>query len=238
MLALMLCASAGGAWAQSAPQPTEAERARAAQPAGETSVVESVEVTGSRLATGDPTSRVIVISKEEIQARGVTSVEQLIRTLPQNVNTIGAVTNERARGPLSNRGKVGVSQIGSLGVSAANLGGLGAGNTLILVNGRRVAGAAGIEDGFANLNGIPLSAVERVEISIGGASAIYGADAIGGVINFILRKDFVGSTLTVQHEESSNDADNSRISLFSGYSWGSGNISGTIDYSRRKPVNN
>ncbi|WP_269219367.1 TonB-dependent receptor domain-containing protein [Brevundimonas vesicularis] len=238
MLALMLCASAGGAWAQSAPQPTEAERARAAQPAGEASVVESVEVTGSRLATGDPTSRVIVISKEEIQARGVTSVEQLIRTLPQNVNTIGAVTNERARGPLSNRGKVGVSQIGSLGVSAANLGGLGAGNTLILVNGRRVAGAAGIEDGFANLNGIPLSAVERVEISIGGASAIYGADAIGGVINFILRKDFVGSTLTVQHEESSNDADNSRISLFSGYSWGSGNISGTIDYSRRKPVNN
>jgi len=243
MLALMLCASAGGAWAQSAaPQKTDEERARAEQAAidtaGEAAVVDSVEVTGSRLGSGDPTSRVIVISKEEIQARGVTSVEQLIRTLPQNVATIGAITNERARGPLSNRDKVSVSQIGSLGVSAANLGGMGAGNTLILVNGRRVAGAAGIEDGFANLNGIPLSAVERVEISFGGASAVYGADAIGGVINFILRKDFVGSTLTVQHEVSSNDADNSRISLFSGYSWGSGNISGTLDFSRRKPVNN
>lgn len=242
MLALMLCASAGGAWAQSAPQPTEEERAHAEQAAvdaaGEAAVVEAVEVTGSRLKTGDPTSRVIVISKEEIQARGVTSVEQLIRTLPQNVATIGAITNERTRGPLSNRDKVSVSQIGSLGVSAANLGGLGAGNTLILVNGRRVAGAAGIEDGFANLNGIPLSAVERVEISIGGASAIYGADAVGGVINFILRKDFVGSTLTVQHEVSANDADNSRISLFSGYSWQGGNISGTLDFSRRHPVNN
>lgn len=243
MLALMLCASAGGAWAQSStPQTTESERTRAEQAAvdaaGEAAVVESVEVTGSRLTTGDPTSRVIVISKEEIQARGVTSVEQLIRTLPQNVATIGAITNERQRGPLSNRGQVSVSQIGSLGVSAANLGGMGAGNTLILVNGRRVAGAAGIEDGFANLNGIPLSAVERVEISLGGASAIYGADAIGGVINFILRKDFVGSTLTVQHEVSANDADNSRISLFSGYSWGSGNVSGTLDFSRRKPINN
>ncbi len=239
-IALTIGAGTGGAWAQSAADTARQtpKREQVVEAPSAAAEVDSVEVTGSRLATGDPTSRVIVISKEEIQARGVTSVEQLIRTLPQNVNTVGAITNERARGPLSNRDKVGVSQIGSLGVSAANLGGLGAGNTLILVNGRRVAGAAGIEDGFANLNGIPLSAVERVEISIGGASAIYGADAIGGVINFILRKDFVGSTLTVQHEESSNDADNSRISLFSGYSWASGNISGTLDYSRRKPINN
>lgn len=240
VIALMISAGAGGAWAQAAPEQATPQRQvdQAPPEAAQPSEIGSVEVTGSRLATGDPTSRVIVITKEEIQARGVTSVEQLIRTLPQNVNTIGAITNERARGPLSNRGQVGVSQIGSLGVSAANLGGMGAGNTLILVNGRRVAGAAGIEDGFANLNGIPLSAVERVEISIGGASAIYGADAIGGVINFILRKDFIGTTLTVQHEESSNEADNSRISLFSGYAWGSGSLSGTVDFSRRKPINN
>lgn len=61
----------------------------------------------------------------------------MIRTLPQNVATIGAITNERGKGPLTNRNAP-VSQLGALGVAAANLGGLGAGNTLILVNGRRV----------------------------------------------------------------------------------------------------
>lgn len=242
MLALMLCASAGGAWAQSAPQTTEAERARAEQAiidsAGEAALVDSVEVTGSRLQNGDPTGKVIVITEAEIKARGVTSVEDLIRTLPQNVATIGAITNERERGPLRTRRQNSVSQLGSLGVSAANLGGLGAGNTLVLVNGRRIAGAAGIEDGFVNLNGIPLSAIERVEITLGGASAVYGADAIGGVINFVLKRDFVGSTLSVQHEYSNNGADTDRLNLYSGYAWGSGNISASLDYSRRKPINN
>ncbi|GAW39648.1 Vitamin B12 transporter BtuB precursor [Brevundimonas sp. SH203] len=250
VLALAMSAGAGGAWAQTAaPVQTTASaqtsvqaqaehKSKDAPASSDATELTSVEVTGSRLQNGDQTSRVVVITKEEIEARGVTSVEELVRTLPQNVATIGAITNERGRGPLTGRGASSVSQIGSLGVSAANLGGLGAGNTLILVNGRRVAGAAGIEDGFANLNGVPLSAIDRVEITYGGASAIYGADAIGGVINFILKKDFVGSTLTVQHEVSSNDADNSRISLYSGYSWGSGNVSGSVSYARRKPVNN
>ncbi len=208
-----------------------------AEKASKPDQVEAVEVTGSRLKNGDVTARVVVITKEEITARGVTSIEDLIRTLPQNVATIGAITNERGRGPLSNR-TAAVSQIGSLGVSAANLGGMGAGNTLVLVNGRRVAGAAGIEDGFANLNGIPLSAVERVEITTDGGSAVYGSDAMGGVINFILKKNYVGTTLTAQHQDSSNDANTDRVSLYSGYAWGSGSISGTLDYSRRMPVNN
>ncbi|WP_447410620.1 TonB-dependent receptor plug domain-containing protein, partial [Clostridium perfringens] len=71
-----------------------------------------------------------------------------------------------------------MSDVGTVGLAAANLGGVGAGNTLVLVNGRRIAGAAGVEQGYANLNGIPLSAIERVEISTGGQSAIYGADAM------------------------------------------------------------
>lgn len=206
------------------------------------SAVERISVTGSRLQYGDVTSNQVTISREEIKARGVTSVEELIRTLPQNLATIGNITNERGRGPLAagnGRGRnAAVSQLGSLGVSAANLGGMGAGNTLILVNGRRMAGAAGIEDGFVNLNGIPLSAIERVEIHTDGASAIYGSDAMGGVINFILRKDHIGTTVNAQYENSSNGADSNKLSIYSGYSWGSGNISGTIDVSKRKPINN
>ena len=197
----------------------------------------TITVTGSRIASGNPSVKVTVITEEDIRARGVTSVEELIRTLPENVATIGAITNERARGPLR-QGNAPVSELGSLGVSAANLGGAGAGNTLVLVNGRRIAGAAGIQDGFVNLNNIPLSAVERVEISTAGASAIYGADAMGGVINFILRSNYSGTTITAQHEFSKNGADNSRVSLYSRQGWATGNISGTVSYSRRDPVNN
>lgn len=245
MLALMICASAGGAWAQSSTEATleQAARAAAAQKAtsaeasSEPAVIEAVEVTGSRLQNGDVTADVQVITAEEIRARGVTSVEELIRTLPQNVANVGALTNDRAKGPLKNR-TAPVSRLGALGVSAANLGGMGAGNTLVLINGRRVAGAAGIEDGFVNLNGIPLSAVERVEILTGGASAVYGADATAGVINFILRRDFVGATLTGQVENSNNGADNSSVSLFAGYSWRGGNLSGTLSHSRRDPILN
>ncbi|MCH1925080.1 TonB-dependent receptor [Shewanella sp. C32] len=200
--------------------------------------VERIEVTGSRLQYGNMTSRELVIDAEEIKARGVTSVEELIRTLPQNLASIGSITNERTRGPLADRDQASVGRLGSLGVSAANLGGVGAGQTLVLINGRRIAGAAGIEDGFVNLNGIPLSAIERVEISLDGASAIYGADAMGGVINFILRSNFSGSTISLQHEESANDADNSRISLFSGHTWTSGNVSLSVEHSKRDPVNN
>lgn len=197
----------------------------------------AVEVTGSRLRSGDVTARVTTITAEEIQARGVSSVEELMRTLPQNLATIGDITNQRGKGPLSDR-RGPVSQLGQLGVSAANLGGMGAGNTLILINGRRMAGAAGIEDGFVNLNGIPLSAIERVEITEGGSSAVYGADAMAGVINFILKKNFTGTTVTGKYENSNNGADQKRLSVASGYAWGSGNISGTLDFSKKLPVIN
>jgi iron complex outermembrane receptor protein len=127
-----------------------------------------------------------------------------------------------ARGPLSHPGagtQAPVSQLGSLGVSAANLGGSGAGNTLVLVNGRRMAGAAGIEDGFVNLNAIPLSAIERVEIDMDGSSAVYGADAIGGVINFILKRNYTGTTFSAKHEFSANDASVTSLSIASGMAW-------------------
>jgi iron complex outermembrane receptor protein len=203
-------------------------------------VESTIEVTGSRLTNGDPTAQVQVITAEDIKSRGVTSVEELMRTIPQNLATIGAITNERSKGPLSAnvRGKAAVSELGSLGVSAANLGGSGAGNTLVLVNGRRMAGAAGIEDGFVNLNSIPLSAIDRVEIDTSGSAAVYGADAMGGVINFILKKNYTGTTISAQHEFSANEASSTRVNIASGYAWGTGSLSGTASYDHRNPINN
>lgn len=200
---------------------------------------DDILVTGSRLRDGDQTSRLTVIDAKEIRDRGVTTVEELIRTLPQNVATIGAITNSRNKGPLVGAtGQPIVSTVGALGVSAANLGGVGAGNTLILVNGRRVAGAAGIEQGFVNLNGIPLTAIERVEISNGGQSAIYGADAMGGVINFILKKNYVGTTISASRRETSSGARDTRISVYTGRGWGSGNLSGSVEFGAIEPVVN
>lgn len=203
---------------------------------------DDILVTGSRLRDGDKTSRLIVIDAKEIRDRGVTTVEELVRTLPQNVATIGAITNNRSRGPLypntGNSGTRVVSDVGALGVSAANLGGLGAGNTLVLVNGRRIAGAAGFEQGFVNLNGIPLSAIERVEISTGGQSAIYGADAMGGVINFILKRNYVGTTISASHRRTSAGSDDTRISLYTGRAWGSGNFAATLEFGRTNPIVN
>lgn len=200
---------------------------------------DDILVTGSRLRDGDKTQRLTVIDAKEIRDRGVTTVEELIRTLPQNVATIGAVTNDRSRGQLTSQtGRPVVSPVGALGVSAANLGGVGAGNTLVLVNGRRIAGAAGIEQGFVNLNGIPLTAIERVEISNGGQSAIYGADAMGGVINFILKKNYVGTTISASRKETSSGARDTRISVYTGRGWGSGNLSASVEFGAIEPVVN
>lgn len=220
-------------------QDTEVQTLDSSIQANSPVIEDRILVTGSRLQNGNIVNKPEVITADEIKRRGVTSVEELIRTLPQNLATIGGMANLNPNGPLGvGSSSRSMSTIGALGVSAANLGGMGAGRTLILINGRRVAGAAGIEDGFVNLNGIPLSAIERVEITTDGASAVYGADAMGGVINFVLKSGYSGSTVSVQHEDSNNGADNSRISLYTGQAWTSGNVSLTLDYSKRDPIIN
>ena len=96
----------------------------------------------------------------------------------------------------SNAGiQLGTTDRNNNGNSSANLRGLGASSTLVLLNGRRVS-LHGAKGNAVDLNSIPLAAIERVEILKDGASAIYGTDAIGGVINFILRKDYQGAEVS------------------------------------------
>jgi len=156
-----------------------------------------LQVTGSRLAGGDPTARVYTITAGDIAAQGLSSVEDIVRSIPFNFSSINGQTNMRVDGTDQNLGALG------LGISTANLRGLGSAATLVLVNGRRVAGSAGQEDGFVNIANVPASAIERVEIQIDGASAVYGSDAVGGVINFILYKDYSGGEAQVRYENSS-----------------------------------
>ncbi len=144
-----------------------------------------VFVTGSRLRQ-DPNNSALplqIISNQEIQRNGISSPEQLISYLPSN-----------ATGPdnlASNADVVSGAQRGTNGLSSANLRGQGNSATLVLLNGRRVA-AHGLQGSAVDVNQIPFTAIDRIEILKDGASAIYGTDAIGGVINFITRTDFEG----------------------------------------------
>ncbi|HPV22717.1 MAG TPA: TonB-dependent receptor plug domain-containing protein, partial [Casimicrobium sp.] len=151
--------------------------------------VERVEITGSSIkrVQNEGSLPVQIISRAELDRAGIASAEQLMMVLSTNGN---GMDNLASNADVA----AGVSR-GNNGASAANLRGQGSNATLILVNGRRVA-AHGLNGGVVDLNSIPMAAVDRVEVLKDGASALYGTDAIGGVINFILRKDFKGLTLS------------------------------------------
>jgi outer membrane receptor protein involved in Fe transport len=144
--------------------------------------LEEVVVTGSRIAQPNltSTSPVVQVTAADVQAQGVTRIEDLLTQLPQ----VFASQNST----LSNA---------SNGTATVSLRGLGAQRTLVLIDGRRMPYGA-VNSSAADLNQVPTSMVERVDVLTGGASAVYGSDAIGGVVNFIMKKDFEGVQIDAQ----------------------------------------
>ena len=155
----------------------------------EPTTLDRVAVTGSRIKRTDVEEAlpITVIQKDEIEQQGISSAEQLLMYL----NIAGNGSDNLA----SNSGIVHEDQRGNNGVSGANLRGQGADATLVLLNGRRVA-THGLKGRAVDLNSIPFAALDRVEVLRDGASAIYGTDAIGGVINFITRRDYQGAQVS------------------------------------------
>lgn len=158
--------------------------------AGSPERVEKVEITGSSIKRIDAETAlpVQVITREDIQRTGATSVEQLLQTLTVTTSS-GAFTTSSSAGA------------SNLGISTVSLRGLDGRRVLVLLNGRRITAYGGSLDVSSpvDVNSIPLAALERIEILKDGASAIYGSDAIAGVINFILRKDFKGGELSLDY---------------------------------------
>jgi iron complex outermembrane receptor protein len=199
---LLVCGTAFAALAGAAPTAaqtsTDQSTPEAATPTGAALPVSDAEqnaepqgreteilVTGSRIRQ-DPNNSALplqIITNAEISRNGISSPEQLIMFLSTN----GSGADNLA----SNADVTSGAQRGTNGLSAANLRGQGAAATLVLLNGRRVA-AHGLTGGAVDVNQIPFAAIERVEVLKDGASAIYGTDAVGGVINFITRKDYQG----------------------------------------------
>ncbi|MFN4095687.1 MAG: TonB-dependent receptor domain-containing protein [Sphingomonas sp.] len=169
--------------------PAFAQDAPTSPPAQEEASDREILITGSRIKQ-DPTKSALplqVVTQEEIQRNGITSPEQLIAFLPTN----GSGADNLA----SNSDVTTGAQRGTNGLSAANLRGQGSAATLVLLNGRRVA-AHGLSGSAVDVNQIPFAAIERVEVLKDGASAIYGTDAVGGVINFITKKTFEGVSVS------------------------------------------
>ena len=182
-------------------------------------------VTGSRLPNGPEASPITVITRPEIDARGLTSTEDIVRYLPQNFSTITNGGSLDGRSPRF--------QIGSVTI---NLRGLGEGSTLVLVNGRRLAASPAESGTFTDVSTLPFSAIERVEVMTDGASAVYGSDAVGGVVNFVMKKDYRGSETSVRYENSSSGGHRRVVEQTLGVSWGTGNVTASASYREEDPV--
>ena len=149
--------------------------------------VDKIEVTGSNIkrVEGETALPVTVITRQDIERMGAVNTEDVIRRISANTAMFSDTT-----------------QGAGYGQSYANLRGLGSNSTLVLLNGRRVANHAFSNIGgtsSVDLNSIPFNAIERVEVLRDGASAVYGTDAVGGVINFITRADYRGAELTLKY---------------------------------------
>ena len=179
---------------------------------------EEIVVTGTRIRGTAPVgSELVTLDRRSIDETGVATTEQLMRTLPQ-VFTGGFAQHISFQG-----GNIG-------GGSSVNLRGLGADATLTLVNGHRLP-VMGLQANFADISSIPTSAIERVEVLPDSASAIYGSDAVGGVVNFILRRDFDGAELGVRTGGvTSGDLRENRVTAAAGATFGDLHLFGAYEY--------
>ncbi len=195
--------------------------------------IEEVVVTGSRIIRTDieSPSPVTVIGAIDIRDSGETDVSKLLREIPS------------LNGSLTATGSVNTGFASDLnddaGVGRLNLRNLGTNRTLVLVNGRRhVSAIQGSSD--VDVSSIPIALIERVETTTGGGSSIYGADAVSGVVNFVLKEDFEGLSYRSQYSVSDEgDADNIFAAVTGGVNFddGRGNAVLSVEYTRQSRVN-
>ncbi len=188
--------------------------------------IESIVITGSRIqrssaATPTPTT---VLDSKQIQQLGLNNAGDILNTLPAFSQSIGRANTD--------------GNDANSGLELLNLRGLGTERTLVLVNGRRHVGSqAG--NTSVDVSTIPTQMIERVEVITGAASAVYGADAVSGVVNFIMKQSFEGFQANIQSQQSSrHDGQEKIFSMLTGTTFANdqGNILFSLDYSDRKSV--
>jgi iron complex outermembrane receptor protein len=195
----------------------EAEAEATAEGEGEIIVVTGSAIERKELTTVAPVS---VVDKADLEIAGLSTVGDILQNLPAQSNGINAQANN-----------------GGDGSTRINLRGLGSNRTLTLINGRRVVPGGTGADASVDINAIPLAVIERVEVLKDGASAIYGSDAIGGVVNIITRQDMNGSEATIYTGTSTRgDGFGYDMSLVTGTSNKRGNVMFAAGYQNQEPV--
>jgi outer membrane receptor protein involved in Fe transport len=189
------------------------------------SSLEEIVVTGTRIPIIDATvpNPTMSISSESIQLSGSTNLTQLLSNMPALVGSQDTTQNSGS-----------LAGIGTTGLNLLNLRNLGTDRTLVLVDGRRHV-AQVPESAAVDIDTIPIDLVERVDVATGGVSAVYGADAVSGVVNFIMKKDFQGVSARAQYGSGdSGKPVNTIMSLTAGtnFAEGRGNISGSFEVTR------
>lgn len=220
-----------------APPATPQDAATQSEPAKDPVTLDKVHVVGSHI-TGTSTTDalpVVVIDMDTIDASGAVSGDELLRDIPQ----MGDVLFDASNNPQTSNAARG-------DVNSVNLRSLGVGNTLVLLNGRRLVqhptsqgtsdtGTVPVQS--VNSNSIPVAGLDRVEVLLDGAAAIYGADAVAGVVNTVLRSNFDGVTISTRY----GAAEGTRmreweLSAFAGHTYDNGNVSAFIDYTDRSAL--
>ena len=186
--------------------------------------LEQIIVTGTHIrGTATESSPSFSYNREDIARTGVTTTQQFVQTLVPNFSGGSNETFLGAPNDNASQENLGFG-------SSVNLRGLGSGSTLVLLNGRRLAPSSAIGD-FVDISMIPLNAIERVDVLTDGASAIYGGDAVAGVVNFVLRDDFDGAETLVQiGSVTEGELFEYRVGQTIGETWGSGNALLTYDF--------
>lgn len=191
--------------------------------------LQTVVVTGTRIRGGTTPSPVITIGSEQIQQEGFTDLGQVIRSVPQNFSG-GQNPGVAAGATGGGQGNQNIS-----GGSSLNLRGLGQDASLTLLNGRRMSYGGFTQ--MVDISAIPVEAVDRIEIVADGASAIYGSDAVGGVANVILRRDFDGLTVKAGYGSATDGGlATHEYSATGGTTWSTGGLMATWKKSDNDPI--
>ncbi|MFQ6309977.1 TonB-dependent receptor plug domain-containing protein [Lysobacter capsici] len=200
----------------------------AAEQAGEqATTLDAVQVTGSHIKRLQLSGvgPVTVLDAEAIQRSGATSVDTLLQRLPASAGFAGSQSNA-------------YWAENGYGTSQVNLRGLGINRTLVLLNGRRVVNGGTGANSSVDLNMIPVALIERIEVLKDGASAIYGADAVAGVVNIITKKKYDGAEVAVRYGQTfENDGDDAAFDLVWGTHSERGSLMAGLSYSEGGTVN-
>lgn len=183
----------------------------------------NVTVVGTLLHNVSPTSPVLTIDRVDIERGGYTSVQDVMAKVPQNFAGQTSGTSFFTGGNMGSTNQI-------------DLRGLGAGATLTLVDGRRISSGAGDFGRAVDVDMIPVSAIERIDILTDGASALYGSDAVGGVVNIVLRKDFEGFDTALQYGRDQTGSNSTLFNQAFGHHWEGGHLLGSVQYERRDPI--